>query len=113
MSLNNILNKNVIDELHVIMGDDITLLFETYISDSEDKIQLLEQGINDLDFSLLRHTAHSLKGSSKNIGADEFAKNCGVLESLALDKELSECIKILPLLNDSFYETKKAIQDMV
>lgn len=114
MNINNqILNQSIIDELRIIMGEEIALLFDTFIVDSEEKISLLEAQIDELDFSLLRHTAHSLKGSCKNIGAEKLAKNCGALETLALNKELAECVAILPLLNESFYDTKKAIQDLI
>ncbi|TQV86709.1 Hpt domain-containing protein [Aliikangiella coralliicola] len=88
------LDLQIIDELKLIMGDDIGMLLETYFSDSVIKIQELSEiaershsEVTD-DSDIIRRTAHSLKGSSKNVGAKNLAQLCELLETNARNNQL-------------------------
>lgn len=78
------LDKAIVATLREVMGQDYDLLIETYINDSNNRLQSLAEGIANHDGDCLRRTAHSFKGSSSNIGAMRLAEYCSVMESLAL-----------------------------
>lgn len=72
-----------IAELVELMGEDFDSLVEAYLRDSADRINQLDQALSDGNFEQVRRQAHSLKGSSSNLGALQLAKRCQKLESLA------------------------------
>jgi HPt (histidine-containing phosphotransfer) domain-containing protein len=79
------------------------------MNDSVTRIQTMKQTIVDHHNDGLRRAAHSLKGSSSNVGARRLAELCGVMESLAaagdsqawqlqlefIETELMEVIQLL------------------
>lgn len=78
------LDNAILATLRDVMGDDYDLLIETYVNDSNNRLQSLAEGVANCNSDLLRRTAHSFKGSSSNIGALRLAEDCSVMESLAL-----------------------------
>ena len=73
--------KNII-QLKEIMGDDFTLLVNTFITDSSSKIQIMRSTIVSNDANELRMAAHGLKGSALNLSAPKLTELCQELESI-------------------------------
>jgi HPt (histidine-containing phosphotransfer) domain-containing protein len=57
----------------------------------------------------VRRSAHSLKGSSSNIGAAALASLCGHLEELARDRCLSEVPRALMQVQRVLTEVREAV----
>lgn len=77
-----ILDPATLEQLQeLIDGNDtsfLTDLFESYLSTAKDSIDLLR---GEVDQDVLRRAAHTLKGSSLNVGASRVADLCKRLES--------------------------------
>ncbi len=69
-----------LDELKDIMGDELGVLVEAYIESASELVVSAEQAFASADFETLRRAAHSLKGASINIGAEDLSDYCRVLE---------------------------------
>ncbi len=83
-------DATVVDTLHMIMGADMTELFTVYVKDSQSRLQDLESLVSEAgDAEKIRLAAHSLKGSSANVGAKPLAELCLRLETMAREKSLS------------------------
>lgn len=78
------LDHDVLSTLQEVMEDGYPLLLETFLSDSQERLRQLRKAD---DANQLIATAHSLKGSSSNMGAIHLAELCHQLEQQA--KELS------------------------
>lgn len=78
--MSRLLDEEILGELVEIMGDDINMLLKSFISDSEGKISHLKVILDSGDGDEIRRLTHSLRGSSRNIGASELADACGRLE---------------------------------
>lgn len=76
-------DQEMLDNLKMILEDRFELLIATYISDSEGRRVRLREAVSRADFSAIRHEAHGLKGSSRNIGANSFADICAIVEAQA------------------------------
>ena len=63
------LNTGQINELKELMEDAFEDLINTYLTDSDQKNQLLEEAIVGEDLPKIAEISHSLKGSSANICA--------------------------------------------
>lgn len=80
------LNRDVLVALQEVMEDEYSMLLDTFLADSEERLNLLHQ---PKDVAQLMETAHSFKGSSSNMGAVRLADLCHELEQLA--KEHNPC----------------------
>ena len=80
------LNRDVLSSLQEVMGDDYPTLLDTFLADSEVRLnQLHETG----DAETLGATAHSFKGSSGHLGAVRLAQLCQRLEALPLGQAMA------------------------
>lgn len=70
----------VIETLREVMEDNFTLLLETYLADASERIEKLKPLQLSADADAIRKLAHSLKGSSSNLGALHLAELCLRLE---------------------------------
>ncbi len=67
--------------------DPLAELAELYQRESTACVQRLEQGIAEKDSALATRAAHSLKGSSSNLGAHQLAALCATMEQAAKNSE--------------------------
>ena len=58
-------------------------VIELYLRDAPVRLAALSKSLADGDAAAMEQAAHSLKGSSANLGAVDFADLCGRLEKLA------------------------------
>lgn len=63
-----ILDTTVIGDLQEMLGDDIAELFAEYLIDTASLLEQMEQAAAQNDIPALTSLAHSLKGSSGNLG---------------------------------------------
>ena len=72
-----------LNELREIMEGDFGMLLDHYISVSLELIDEMDADLSRDDREALSRNAHSLKGSSMNLGATALARRCAVLEEQA------------------------------
>ncbi|WP_039913877.1 Hpt domain-containing protein [Cellvibrio mixtus] len=82
------LDYETLNTLKQVMEDDFNLLIETFTQDSTERLKKLQELIQGNDADLIRRAAHSFKGSSSNIGAQQLSALCAALEKKALAGEL-------------------------
>jgi HPt (histidine-containing phosphotransfer) domain-containing protein len=75
----------VLSALQEVMEDEYPALLDTFLADSEKRLNLLHKAD---DAAQLMETAHSFKGSSSNMGAIRLAELCHGLEQQAKNKSL-------------------------
>ena len=85
----NVIDVETLNNLTEIMGDDMRMLLDTYIDDCTCKVsEICAMSLETQQDDIFR-MAHSLKGSSRNIGVTEFADYCSEAERLARAGELT------------------------
>ena len=81
--MNHRIDLEALSELRDIMEDDFGKLLDQYISVSHELIIEMDADLLRDDREALSRNAHSLKGSSLNLGARSVARRCAVLEEQA------------------------------
>lgn len=76
------LDEQQLAELRELMGADFSALVEAFLRDSSDRFRALELALAAGETDQARRQAHSLKGSSSNLGALTLSKHCQQLEQL-------------------------------
>lgn len=68
---NNVpVDEKVLSELQSILGPDFNMMVSSYLDDGHKYINNIEDAINVSDFKSAAQFAHTLKGSSSNVGAN-------------------------------------------
>lgn len=102
MSESNHVDGETLAMLQEVMEGSFVPLLESYLSDGESRICDLQQAYSDKDFDQLRRTAHSLKGSSGNVGATQMADLCLLVEQRGKEEELEGVDTLLSEIQQEF-----------
>jgi HPt (histidine-containing phosphotransfer) domain-containing protein len=111
--MTNYLDNSVVDELKLIMEDEINMLYSAYLEDSVERINELKLASEKLDCDLTRRVAHTLKGSSRNVGASNLSELCELLEQAARNEETASWGALVSQIVTSFSATKNQIEQEV
>ena len=74
---------NQLKQLRELLGDAYKELLEAYLDDGPKRLDQMRSAFQDMDFETLASAAHTLKGSSSNMGAQELSEVCAEIEKLA------------------------------
>ena len=107
------INEDTIDELRELMEDDFIELIQSFIDDIQVKIQQIQNAIEHCDCDSLRQKSHSLKGSARNIGAEEMSDLCYHLEKAGKEKNLEDVQEIYQKLEKEVNNVKEILIKMV
>ena len=78
------LDSQTMTELQELLGaDKFKLLLETFIESSSTHVETIKASVTNQDFDTLHIAAHSLKGSSANMGGKMLAEMCLQMEQQA------------------------------
>ena len=75
----DVVNHEALLELKEVMEDDFGLLIDTFLADGPERIEELKRNLSDGQLTEMEKPAHTLKGSSSNIGAMMLAAACADL----------------------------------
>lgn len=81
------------------MEEEFPLLLETYLRDSKLQYQRIDEAWQQRSMEELRRSAHSLKGSSANIGAEQLAALCSQLEAQAKESDQTQMAEAIGAIN--------------
>lgn len=108
------INTKVLDSLRGLEDEDnpnvVVELIEIFLEEAPLKIANIQEAIDKVDASNLNYYAHSLKGSSANLGATKMVKLCGELEHMGSDSNLNGCDITLVALKEEFELVKVALE---
>jgi len=78
------LDNQALQGLQDMLGDDLHEITSLYAATLQDEVQTLQATFAAANWPVLNRQAHSLKGSSANMGATEMARLAAVVEKAAL-----------------------------
>ena len=104
-TMTSVIDRHQLCTLISMMGGEISIfkqLVETYISESPDLIQQMDQAAIQNDASALEHSAHTLKSSSHALGGIELSNLCARLEKMGREQKIDDAKKLLKNLHDEY-----------
>jgi HPt (histidine-containing phosphotransfer) domain-containing protein len=101
-------DRDVLDTLRDVMEENYPDLLDTFLIDSESRVQVLQ---TTADAEVLSEVAHSFKGSASNMGAVRLAVLCQKLESEARDKSPAENVRLVADISVEFAEIRTVYED--
>jgi HPt (histidine-containing phosphotransfer) domain-containing protein len=105
-ALHNTIDQSVLVGLRELQEegqpDFLTELIDIYLEDSVKLVEEIRAAVQADDAARVRQAAHTLKGSSGNLGANGFSKLCYEMELYARDGEMAGARKTLPALQREY-----------
>ena len=112
--MNQVLDMAVVEELVSLCDEgDPELLLDLiglFLADGPTKVQALLQGLAAEDFEQMERAAHSLKGSSGNLGARLLQDTCEKLQQATRTRDLATTKQLVPLLPAQLAEVERALE---
>jgi len=102
-----------LDMLKEVMEDGFVNLLETYINDSKVRLDDLQNALAAGDGEAVRRAAHSLKGSSGNLGANRMAALCLDVENRGKDDQLDGLDKLLVEIKQEYQQVTSIMQSFL
>jgi len=90
-----LLDMAAFEQLRELFDGDPTPVIESYFQDSADQLDVMANAIAQTDLAVLDRSAHSLKASSRSVGALVVARIAADIETLARDSGSLEDAKAL------------------
>lgn len=112
MPSEDILDMTLVNELRDIMGEGFAALVQSYQRDVESKLAELQAALTAGEYSHLRQVAHSLKGSSGNLGALQAAAACQTLEQVAESADSAALVAALEQVASTTDAALQALQEL-
>lgn len=96
-----------------VMEDEFDLLLQTYIDDCLSRLPQMREQLAAAEAEELRRNAHSMKGSSSNIGANVLSDLAHQLEDLAKTGILDGASALIDQISDEFNTVHQALKEFL
>ena len=115
--MDDILDKRVLDELLSFADDGdpdlLTDLIQMFLDDGPAKVAAVHEGLAVGDFEKAERAAHSLKGSSGNLGAHLLQAVCEGLQLSTRNHEMATAKGLEPQLDQRYAEAEQALRGVL
>lgn len=101
---------DALHELKEVMEDQFGVLVETYLQDSETRLEQLAAAVEGADADALRAAAHSFKGSCANLGIAPLAEICYEAEAMGRDGTTEGSAAVLERIRAEYARVKTVLE---
>jgi len=109
----NIIDQTAFAELIEMVGHDfIGELIDTFLEDTPHLMEALQTALFSKDVDGFRRSAHSLKSNAASFGANAFADQAKVLETLGREEKLDQVGDKLEVLIFNYAPVKDALTEL-
>ena len=114
--MNTVLDMAVVDELLSLSDDgDPELLLDLirlFLEDGPSKLAAVAQGLRAHDFEMMERAAHSLKGSSGNLGARRLQNTCELMQMATRNHDFAVTRELVPQMVSEYEEVRQALEEL-
>ena len=91
----------------------VTELIEIFLTDGPDRMQTARQGIEQGDLEAVERAAHSLKGSSGNLGANFLMAAAEEMQNASREGDETRVKQLAPEFEASFAAAEDALRNLL
>ena len=105
------IDRDVFQRLNQLGGNKLTDgLIQMYLSRTPEKIQIIQQGIDDTEFGKIENVAHTLISSAGNLGGMLVSKLSAKIEAAAMARDLTTITQVFPALTEADQEFREYLE---
>ena len=113
MADRDVINRHALENIRALSSDRggalVQKVVEAFVDDTPQQLQALRRAIAAFDAGNLRKTAHSLKSSSANVGAETLAHLCKEMETLGRTETTEGASSILTDMELEFQAVRNSL----
>ncbi len=117
MAADRALGPSVIDSLRQLTPpgepDVLVEILELFLTEVPKKLRAAQEAFAAGDAALVARTAHSLKGSSGNIGANALFDVCRRIDDLAKNGDLARVAPLMTALTDEYQRVETEVRQLL
>jgi HPt (histidine-containing phosphotransfer) domain-containing protein len=114
--MDQVLDMTVVEELLSLSDDgdpELLLdLIQMFLEDGPAKVRAVQEGLQNGDFDKMERAAHSLKGSSGNLGARLVQDTCERIQQATRLRRLDESRDLASQLDTRFRDAETALRQL-
>ncbi len=114
--MNDVLDMAVVEELLSLSDDgDPELLLDLirlFLADGPTKVAAVAAGLAARDFDQMERAAHSLKGSSGNLGARRLQQTCELMQLATRKHDYEATRQLAPQLATEYEVVQRALHEL-
>lgn len=88
--MSEMINNEHLGMLKEVIGDDLKEILQTFLDSAPDTLSQIQQAVSSGSAVDLRLHAHTLKGSSANVGATQLSELSLVVENMAKEENVDD-----------------------
>jgi len=109
----DVLDANKLQELKMLMGPQFPELIDTFKRNAETKLVQITTAIVQEDRDEILRSAHGLKGSSGNLGANALYHLCENLEAMSMECSLIHAQQKFKEIEDEYEKLREVLQKLI
>ena len=115
--VDNVLDMSVVEELLALVDDGdpelLVDLIQLFLDDSPSKVRAITEGLAENDLDKIERAAHSLKGSSGNLGAVLLQETCDRMQLASRRHETAAVRLLVPAVVANYSATETALRQLL
>ena len=114
MTINEAIDRAVLDELLDSLGGDrefLAELLDTFYDDTPQQLETIRQGLSSGDAEVVRRAAHSIKSNSATFGAMHLHGLCKALEDKGKVGDLEGAAELTAAIEEEYQRVKSELQE--
>ena len=115
--MDTVLDMSIVDELLSFVDDGdpelLVDLIQMFLDDGPAKVKSITDGLEEGDFDKVERAAHSLKGTSGNLGARHLQDACEEMQLASRNHELESVREITPRIVSTYADADVALQKLL
>jgi HPt (histidine-containing phosphotransfer) domain-containing protein len=88
-------------------------LLRTYLANSPTLVAQIQTAYAEVDFTVMQQSAHSLKSSSRALGARHLSDLCQQLEAASREQAEADCAALVPAIDAEFAAVVREMHDLL
>lgn len=115
--MDNVLDMSIVEELLSFVDDGdpelLVDLIQMFLDDGPSKVKSITDGLREGDMDKIERAAHSLKGTSGNLGARQLQDTCEEMQLASRQHQLDEVREITPRIVAAYADAEVALKDLL
>ena len=104
------LDLNTLNDLRDMLEEGLDELLQEYLADSPNQLMKLRAAVDSNDVPEIATVAHTLKGSSGNLGVSQLYQLCATLEQQARGGDVADPAAAFATIEAEFDRAKQALE---
>ncbi len=115
--MDNVLDMAIVEELLSFADDGdpelLVDLIQMFLEDGPAKVRAITEGLEEGDFEKVERAAHSLKGTSGNLGAKFLQDSCEAMQVASRQNESDTVRDLTPQIVSHYADAEAALQKLL